>query len=221
MAESFPRQQARTRGFSLGVPRSFQISPEGDRVVFLRSKGGADPVTCLWVLDVASGQEWLAADPVAAGGGGDVPEEEKARRERTRETAGGIVAFAADRAFTLAAFMLAGQVYVADLTGGEAGAPRPVPARTPALDPRPDPTGQRVAYVCEGALRVTGLRTGTDTELIGPAGTPGLTFGLAEFIAAEEMGRLRGYWWAPDGQSLLVARVDESPVNRWHIADAA
>src|SRR5206468_4016133 len=38
---------------------------------------------------------------------------------------------------------------------------------------------------------------------------------------AEEMGRTRGYWWAPDGGSLLVARVDETPVNRWYIADPA
>src|SRR5205814_2346891 len=49
----------------------------------------------------------------------------------------------------------------------------------------------------------------------------GVTFGLAEFIAAEEMGRTRGYWWAPDGSALLAARVDETPVNRWHIADPA
>ena len=46
MTDSFPRQQARTRGFSLGAPRSFQISPDGGRVAFLRSRGGNDPVTC-------------------------------------------------------------------------------------------------------------------------------------------------------------------------------
>ena len=48
-----------------------------------------------------------------------------------------------------------------------------------------------------------------------------MTFGLPEFIAAEEMGRTRGYWWSPDGAALLAARVDETPVNRWHIADPA
>ena len=37
-----------------------------------------------------------------------------------------------------------------------------------------------------------------------------MTFGLAEFVAAEEMGRSRGYWWSPDGGQLLIARVDES-----------
>ncbi len=35
--------------------------------------------------------------------------------------------------------------------------------------------------------------------LADPAGSPGISYGLAEFIAAEEMGRMRGYWWAPDG----------------------
>jgi dipeptidyl-peptidase-4 len=35
------------------------------------------------------------------------------------------------------------------------------------------------------------------------------------------MGRTRGYWWSPDGSALLAARVDEAPVNRWHIADPA
>jgi len=55
----------------------------------------------------------------------------------------------------------------------------------------------------------------------GPDGNPAVTYGLAEFIAAEEMGRTRGYWWAPDGTALLVARVDETPVTRWYIADPA
>ena len=35
------------------------------------------------------------------------------------------------------------------------------------------------------------------------------------------MGRSRGYWWSPDGSQLLIARVDESPVQRWYIADPA
>ena len=32
---------------------------------------------------------------------------------------------------------------------------------------------------------------------------------------------MRGYWWSPDGRSLLVARVDDAPVGRWYIADPA
>ena len=234
MTESFPRQQARTQRFTLGAPRSFQISPDGRRVAFLRSQGGADPVTCLWQLRVDTGHEELLADPAALEPDGeDLSPQEKARRERTREQAGGIVGFATDRAMSVAVFALAGRVYLAGLPDSAAREPgarepgarepgvRELGARSPALDPRPDPTGTRIAYVCGGALRVIGADGGGDTALADPAGTPGLSYGLAEFIAAEEMGRLRGYWWAPDGASLLVARVDESPVQRWHIADPA
>ncbi len=225
MTDSFPRQQARTRRFTLGVPRAFRISPDGGRVAFLRTKTGSDPVTCLWVLDVSSGEERLVADPVTL----DVteeslPPEERARRERVREHAGGIVAYAADAELRTATFCLAGQVYAADLTGhGGAADVYQVPARSPAVEARPDPAGQRVAYVSGGALRVAGLSGPVlaDRAVADPAGAPGVTFGLAEFIAAEEMGRFRGYWWAPDGTALLVARVDESAVTRWYIADPA
>src|ERR1022692_1602978 len=217
MTDTFPRQQARTRHFSLGAPRSFQISADGGRIAFLRSKGGSDPVTCLWVLALPAdpqrpdgGSERLVVDPIAIGAGKDEPEEERARRERSREQAGGVVAFATDAGFTMAAFAIAGQAYTAQLSPGGHG-PRQAGAQSPAIDPRPDPAGRRIAYVCNGALRITDLAGGTATELIGPPGEhrPGdVTFGLAEFVAAEEMGRMRGFWWAPDGSALLVARVD-------------
>jgi dipeptidyl-peptidase-4 len=218
MTESFPRQQARTRGFRLGVPRAFQVSPDGERITFLRSKAGDDPVTCLWEADAATGAERLVADPRALGADEEnLPPEERARRERVRETAAGIVAYATDKASTLAVFALSGQVYAAPL-GDPAQPPRLVPAKTPALDPRPDPTGTWVAYVHDDALRVIHLATGDDLVV---ASEDGVTFGLAEFVAAEEMDRSRGYWWSTDGSQLLVARVDESPVRRWYIADPA
>jgi len=240
MTDTFPRQQARTQKFSLGAPRSFQISPDGSKVAFLRSKSGTDPVTCLWVLDLPAGpghsasEPRLVVDPVTIGAGADEPEEERARRERSRESASGVVAFATDAAFTMAAFAVSGQVYTTGLTPDGPG-PAAAKALTPAIDPRPDPSGQRVAYVCDGAVRITDPRTGMDTELIGPrtagpagpdgadgaAGSGEVTYGLAEYVAAEEMDRHRGYWWAPDGSAMLVARVDNSPVNQWFISDPA
>jgi len=85
MTESFPRQQARTRRFSLGVPRSFRVAPDGGRVAFLRSKTGTDPLTCLWQLHLATGQEELVADPASLDAAeGDLPAAEEARRERAR-----------------------------------------------------------------------------------------------------------------------------------------
>ncbi|MGB6458080.1 MAG: DPP IV N-terminal domain-containing protein, partial [Streptosporangiaceae bacterium] len=221
MTTSFPRQSARTKGFTLGAPRSFLITPDGRTVLFLRSQSGTDPVTCLWALDVDSGRERLIADPAqldTVSAADDLVE--KARRERVREQAEGIVSFATDLDCTVATFALGGVVYVADLRAAT-GAVRQLGTRTPAADPRPGPDGRLVAYVSHGALRLHDLATGADRALADPAGADGISFGLAEFVAAEEMGRTRGYWWAPDGSALLVARVDETPVQYWHIADPA
>ncbi|MGH3290266.1 MAG: S9 family peptidase, partial [Trebonia sp.] len=121
MTQSFPRQQARTRGFRLGVPRAFHVSPDGERITFLRSKAGDDPVTCLWEADAATGEARLVADPRTLGVDEEnLPAEERARRERVRETAAGIVAYATNRAATLAVFALSGQVYAVPLGGAAA-----------------------------------------------------------------------------------------------------
>src|SRR3954447_2416026 len=95
--ESFPRQSARTRRFTLGEPRSFTVCRDGGRVLFLRALSGTDARTGLWALEPA-GEERLVVDPTTLGGADNVPPEERARRERARETASGVVAYAADAA---------------------------------------------------------------------------------------------------------------------------
>jgi dipeptidyl-peptidase 4 len=220
-ASSFPRRHARTRGFTLGRPRGFQVGADGARVAFLRSAAGDDPVNRLWVLELASGVERLVADPAGllGDGGGDLPPEERARRERARERAGGIVAFAADLDLTVASFALAGRLFVADLQG--AGEVRELPAGQGVLDPRVDPGGTRVAWVADRALHVAPVDgSGPGRRLVGED-DPEVSWGLAEFLAAEEMGRARGFWWAPDGRRLAVARVDLHPVRRFHLTDPA
>ena len=48
-----------------------------------------------------------------------------------------------------------------------------------------------------------------------------VSWGGADFIAAEEMHRFRGYWWSPDGATIAACRVDDGPVAEWTIADPA
>ncbi|MFI8179001.1 prolyl oligopeptidase family serine peptidase [Actinacidiphila glaucinigra] len=218
-ALSFPRQYARTQRFSLGAPRAFTVSPDGDRVVFLRSRSGTDRSHLLWVLDPESGAERVAADPAVllSGAAEELSPQERARRERSREGSAGIVGYATDDAVELAAFALSGRLFTAELRAGTA---REIAVPGPVVDPRPSPDGRLVAYVADGALRVVAADGGGDRVLAGPEG-PDVTYGLAEFIAAEEMSRSRGYWWSPDGAGVLAARVDTSPVHRWWIADPA
>ena len=218
--DSFPRQNARTQRFTLGAPRNVTVASAGDLVAFLRSSGPEDPVTALWVLDLPAGGERCVADPrqLLASADEALPPEERARRERARESAAGITAYATDAEHRVAVAALGGQLAVADLRAGTA---RLVEVPGPVFDPRPDPTGTRVAWVRDRALWVAELDDPSTARVLVGEDDPQVRWGVAEFVAAEEMDRLRGFWWAPDGQSLLVARVDDSPVQRWWIADPA
>lgn len=213
MADSFPRLSARTQRFTLGRPRSFSVG--GGRVAFLRAASGTDPVTGLWVWD-ADGER-LVCDPTALGADErDLPAGERARRERARETASGVTTYAVDDELTVAAFALAGLLGVTSLTEREQ--PRLLPAEGPVADPRPSPDGRHLGYVCGQRLVLAALDGAVLREVAGPTGT---SCGVAEFIASEELGRFRGWWWSPDSTRVLAAVVDESPVQRWWIADPA
>lgn len=224
VAISFPRQYARTQRFTLGRPRNVTVAGDGRHVVFLRSRGGTDPITCLWSLDVETGVEILVADPLELATGpiaDDLPDEERARRERLREGAAGITSFALDAGGRIGAFALGGRLGVAEIA--RPGSAVLLDVDGSVTDPRPDPTGRRIAYVSGSALRMVELDglSVTATSEIAAEETETVTWGSADFIAAEEMHRLSGYWWSPEGTQLAVCRVDTAPVEVWYLADPA
>jgi dipeptidyl-peptidase-4 len=212
--DEFPRQVARTRGFSLGVPRSFTVSPDGERVVYLRTKRGDDPVSCLWVFEVSGAKERLVFDPGEEEAERDLTEAERARRERARERSSGVTAYATDEAVRRAVFTVGGRMFLADLIEGSA---RELTAPGAVDDPRLDPTGRLIAFVVEGTLHVREIEGGV-RELASPD-APDTYWGLAEFVAAEEMDRNRGHWWSPDGAKLAAAHVDEREVSIRYLSD--
>ena len=215
-ARSFARRYAATQRFTLGAPRSFAIAPDGQRVVFVRSRGGDDPIGCLWVFDPSSGEERCVADPRDLGGDDtDLPPEERARRERARESAGGIVGYATDRDVTSAVFSLGTQAHIVDLRSGDATR---LDVAGPIIAPRLDPSGRHVAFVRDRGLWVCD-RDGVAERCLAAEEDPHVVWGLPDFVAAEEMDRLRGFWWGPAGDRVAVARVDEGPVERWYIGD--
>ena len=213
---SYPRLAARTLRFTLGVPRAVTVSPDGSTVRFIRTPDGVTRTGQLWEHDVESGVETLLVDPVALLGAGDeeLSAEERSRRERSREGAAGIVGYDVDDTGRWATFALSGRLWATHLG---TRATRELPSEGAVIDPRLDPTGRRVAYAADGALHVVELADAAHATIASPAG-PTEVWGQAEFIAAEEMDRMRGFWWSPDGQSLLVERYDEAEVAVWHIA---
>ena len=220
--ESFPRASARTAKFSRGAPRALHLDPTGRRLLFLRSFSGSDPIGALWSMDTRTGEETLVADPrdLLADGDEQLSPAERARRERSRESSAGIVSYATDSAATVAAFALSSRLWLADLSDRAGPAVRELPAAGAVIDPRPDPTGTWVAYAADGALHAV-RSDGTGAHVLAEPEAPSVAWGVAEFVAAEEMDRFRGYWWSPAGTAVLAARVDEAPVARWYIADPA
>ena len=229
MSDTFPRQYARTQRFTLGEPRNLAVSADGKRVVFLRSAGGSDSVNSLWVLDVDTGVERIVADANTLSGdagergdGDTMTDAERAQRERLREMSGGITSYATDANTTVVAFAVGGALFAGGLLSGRV---RRLDVQGPVFDPRPDPTARRIAYVCGRQLRI-GELDGRSRPLAGdgpddadPNESETVSWGSADFIAAEEMGRYRGYWWSPDGTAIAACRVDEAPVAEWVIAD--
>ncbi len=74
MSESFPRQEARTRRFSLGVPRAFHVSPDGSRIAFSSNARSATDMDIV-VEDVeAATERALVADQAWYVAGGWSPD---------------------------------------------------------------------------------------------------------------------------------------------------
>ncbi len=198
------------------APRQLKLSPDGLRVGFLRGKATDQNVFDLWEYHVPSGETRLLVDSsVLTGGAREVlSEEEKARRERQRIAgSSGIVEYQWSADGKQLMFPIAGALYVHQLGADAKTATRQLTRAEDgfATDPKFSPRGKYVSFVRAGTLHAIVLADGQELSLSPPA--QGLvSYGVAEFVAQEEMDRHTGYWWAEDDSAVAYTRVDESPV---------
>src|SRR5690242_8144558 len=104
MMDSFPAEYARTLNYTLGSPRTFQISKNGRRVFFLRAPTSSERRLDLWLVNVGGGKLDSAEIRVVEVADLQVtsattehdPEAERLRKERLREASSGITAYAID-----------------------------------------------------------------------------------------------------------------------------
>jgi len=219
MTDTFPRQYARTQRLTLGEPRNIVVSPDGKRVLFLRSPAGNDTVNSLWLCHTERNTETCIADIRVLLSGSKAENEsaqERARRERAREGAAGIVSFSCDSDVHHAVFAVSGRLFLCDMHHAhEIVVNNPAPGTM--YDARISPNGKHIAYVRGSALYVCDIQG--NEKCLTPEIATDTTWGVAEFVAAEEMNRQRGYWWSPNSDALVVERVDNSPITQITIAD--
>lgn len=227
MSESFPRQKAATRGFRLGAPRNFSIKPNGNQVVFLRTATGRTATTDIWLAERtdAGWAERCLLESMSLSTSGEVPAGELARRERMREVTEGVTAYSTNKDCTKIVYALDGELFIQNLpqqSGSAVERPTTITTGGGCIDPRLSPDGNHIAFAQGGALFVVDVTKKKVDRLCGPTEIEGnVSWGLADFAAAEELERVRGFWWNQDSQSLLVERVDESAVDIAWISDPA
>jgi dipeptidyl-peptidase 4 len=191
------------------TPRKAKLSPDGKYVTLLKNRADDKDRYDLWTIDAATGAERMLVDSQKIGSGGEISEEEKMRRERAR-IAGtkGITDYgwAPDSRSILVP--IDGDLYLATLDGNVR---RLTNTKATEIDPKVSESGRYLSFLRDQNLFVMDAATGREQALTTDGGKT-LSWGAAEFIAQEELGRETGYWWSPDDRYLAVARVDESPV---------
>ena len=192
------------------VPRSAKLSPDGKLVTQLRNRADDIERYDLWAIDPVTGKARMLVDSKKVGSGAELSEAEKMQRERARLSGlTGIVAYdwAPDGQHILVP--VDGDLYLVGLAGTVR---RLTDSKSPELDGAVSEKGRFVSFVRDNRFHVLDLASMTDRAItpVVPATT---SWGLAEFIAQEELGRFRGAWWAPDDSRIALTRVDESGVE--------
>jgi len=196
------------------VPVQLKVSPDGERVTFLRAKVDDRTTFDLWEYNVkANATRMLVDSKTLAPNGEQLSDVEKARRERAR-IAGthGIVEYSWAPDGKKLLFPLAGKLYLYDL---EAPSDKAISALdtggAEAIDPQVSPKGHFVSYVSAQNLWVIDLADGKRRQLTHDGGGT-VHNGEAEFVAQEEMDRFHGYWWADNESAIAFERFDEAKV---------
>ena len=194
------------------APRSLKLSPDGQRATYLQGRTDDAGRMDLWQYTIANGKTTMLVDSLKLRGGAEeeLSDEEKARRERARiSSLSGIVSYQFSKDGQQLLFPLSGDLYLYDiakqdtraLTNGEGF----------ATDPKLSPKSKYVAFVRDRNLWVADTRGGKARPLTRTSNNDE-AWGMAEFVAQEEMKRMTGYWWSPNEDAIVAAKFDESPV---------
>jgi dipeptidyl-peptidase-4 len=191
--------------------RGVALSPDGKRVTYLKSKPEAANIQDLWAADVKGGEPYRLIDSAALSSGDkELSEAEKARRERARVSARGIVEYSWDRQGRFILVPLDGDLYLDAVADGKITRLTQTPGDE--VDAKVSPKGGYVSYVRDQNLYIKPVAGGAEVALT-TDGKDALSFGVAEFIVQEELDRFTGYWWSPDESRIVYTRVDESGVD--------
>jgi dipeptidyl-peptidase 4 len=189
--------------------RNLRVSPDGERVTFLRGRSDNQFQLDLWEYNMKDKTMHRLVDSKQLVPTENLSAEEKARRERAHTASfSGIVSYSWSPDGKQLLVPIAGDLYLVDVAHPDAA--RKV-ASGNVGDPKISPKGRYVSFVRDQNLFVIDLASGKEQQLT-TDGKGTIHNGEAEFVAQEEMGQRTGYYWAPDESAIAYKRFDEAPV---------
>jgi len=193
----------------MDAPGMVGFTPDSSAVTWLHA-GEGGLVRSLWRIEIESGERSVIAGP-----GADAPmsREEELLRERTRTRELGVSSYSWARESEVPLLMIPGPTVRISVDGASLGE---LPGSEGALTPTLSPDGTQLSFVRGGELLVMRVDGQSEPKQLTSGADDGLTHGLADYIAQEEFGQLRGHWWSKDGR-IAFLRVDERHVAPYPI----
>jgi len=189
--------------------RALRVSPDGERVTFLRGRADNQFQLDLWEYNMKDKTTHRLVDSKKLVPNENLSLEERARRERARTASlSGIISYSWAPSGKQILVPIAGDLYLVDVNNPDAA--RKV-ASGNVGDPKISPKGRYVSFVRDQNLFVIDLTTGQERQLT-TDGKGTIHNGEAEFVAQEEMDQKTGYYWAPDDSAIAYRRFDEAQV---------
>jgi len=189
--------------------RALRVSPDGERVTFLRGRADNQFQLDLWEYNMKDKTTHRLVDSKKLVPNENLSLEERARRERARTASlSGIISYSWSPDGKQILVPIAGDLYLVDARNPDAA--RKV-ASGNVGDPKISPKGRYVSFVRDQNLFVIDLSTGQERQLTSD-GKGTIHNGEAEFVAQEEMDQKTGYYWAPDDSAIAYRRFDEAQV---------
>lgn len=214
-----------------GAPTKIRFDDVENRLLWLGVEKGSATTQRLWGLDLDDDDDAslspveIARPPSGAGEENVLSADEKLRRERSRQLETGITDFdllprsssssSSDANANALLYRAGDDAFVLRRDGSTV-------ALGPSSDPRATKDGRSIVFLRNREVHVRAVGDDDDDGkrlTFGARGTDTITNGAADFLAAEEMERPRGFWISPSDDLVAFQRTDDARVPAYRIVN--
>jgi dipeptidyl-peptidase 4 len=201
----------------LDAPSDIQFTRGGTALTYLRPVEGS-PARGVWRHDLRTGERRLLIPPGSPPQDPSLATEDELHRQRIRDRGEGVAQYQRAATADVVVALVGGRCLVS--TDGAPAVPAEGIESAQAAVLSPD--GRRVAWVRAGDLFVSYISRAESPSAhmrLTSDASEGVSNGLPDFAAAEELDRNEGIWWSATSEAIAFAHVDERAIPVFEISD--